>query len=120
MRDNLRSVRRTVRLRLGRNVRQLRRLRGFSQERLAELVGNTNKHIGQVERGEVNVGVDILTGIAHALSVNVADLFVGVRTGDTAETRVFLVTERELDRFEGALRTVRSVRRANQLSRRRD
>ncbi len=120
MRDNLRSARRNVRLRVGRTVRQLRLLRGFSQESLAELVGNTHKHIGQVERGEVNVGVDTLSGIAAALSVNVADLFVGLRTGDAADTRLFLITERELDRLEHSLRTVRSVRRANQPARRRN
>jgi transcriptional regulator with XRE-family HTH domain len=119
MRDNLRSVRRSVRLRVGRNVKQLRRLRGFSQERLAEFVGNTNKHIGQVERGEVNVGLDILSAIAAGLSVNVRDLFVGVRTGNAAATRVFLLTDRELDQLEQSLRTVRTVRRARQTPRRR-
>lgn len=111
MRHNLRSVRRAVRLRVGRNVRQLRVLRGFSQEGLAELAGNTNKHIGQVERGEVNVGLDTLSAIAAALSVDVTDLFVGARTANTAETRAFLITQRELDQLEQALSTVRAVRR---------
>jgi len=120
MRDNLRSARRSVRLRVGTNVRRLRRIRGLSQERLAELVGNSQKHIGQVERGEISVGLDMLSGIAAALSVKLADLFVGVRTGASADDRVFLITGREIDQLERSLQAVRSVRRANQPSRRRD
>ncbi|MBI2220417.1 MAG: helix-turn-helix domain-containing protein [Acidobacteria bacterium] len=118
MRDNPPDARRLARLRVGRNVRHLRRLRGFSQEQLAELVGNTDKHIGQVERGEVNVGIDILLGIASALSVNVADLFAGVHTAD-ARARVVLIPERELDRLEQSLQAIRALRRSNPPARRR-
>jgi len=112
MRENARAVR----LRVGRNVRYLRRLRGFSQERLAELVGNTYKHIGQVERGEVNVTIDILTAIAAGLSVNVGDLF-GAASDNAPGPRVFAITQRELDHIEHALR---SIARAKQASRRRE
>ena len=63
-----------VRERIGNNVKLLRLSRGWSQQELAELVGNTDKHIGQVERGEVNVTIDILTAIAIHLSVDVVRL----------------------------------------------
>ena len=53
-----------VRDRIGNNVKELRARRGWSQQQLAELAGNTDKHIGQIERGEVNVTIDILTAIA--------------------------------------------------------
>jgi transcriptional regulator with XRE-family HTH domain len=108
MRDNLRAVR----LRVGRNVRQLRRLRGLSQEGLAEVVGNTHKHIGQVERGEVNVTIDILTRIAAGLSVHVGDLFASQSAG-ASRPRVYVLTDRELDQVDraaDALDLVRSVR----------
>lgn len=70
MHDQLRAVRE----RIGNNVKQLRSSRGWSQQQLAERVGNTDKHIGQIERGEVNVTIDILTAIALQLSVDVARL----------------------------------------------
>lgn len=109
---------RAVRLRVGRNVRHLRLLRGLSQEDLAELVGNTYKHIGQVERGEVNVGIDILTAIAHGCSVNVADLFkadAGGAPDATAypqDSTVYTMTPRELDHVEESLRIIGRVRGA--------
>jgi transcriptional regulator with XRE-family HTH domain len=113
MRVNRRSAGRAVRLLVGRNVRELRRLRGFSQERLAELVGNSSKHIGLIEQGGTNVGLDLLARIAAALSVNVTDLFAEPRNGDAPKRRVYVITERELDRLEQLLRTVRSVRRTS-------
>ena len=71
MRDHVKSVR----LRLGRNVQHFRRLRALSQEALAELAGSSLKQIGRVERGEVNVTVDVLIRIAVSLRVNISDLF---------------------------------------------
>jgi transcriptional regulator with XRE-family HTH domain len=104
MPDNARAVR----LRVGKNVRQLRRLRGWSQERLAEAVGNTYKHIGQVERGEVNVTIDILAAIAIGFSVNVADLFASA--GSDGTTAVLSITPSELDRLDQALRVVQRLK----------
>jgi len=69
--DKLRSVR----VRVGKAVRQLRRQRGWTQEQLAERVGNNFRHLGQVERGEVNVTIDILSTIAASLSVDISELF---------------------------------------------
>lgn len=104
MPDNARAVR----LRIGKNVRHLRRLRGWSQERLAEAVGNTYKHIGQVERGEVNVTIDILAAIADGFAVNVAELF-GPSAGESSATG-YSITQSELDQLEQALRLVQRLK----------
>ena len=97
-----------VRLRVGKNVRRLRRLRGLSQERLAERVGNSVKHIGQVERGEVNVGLDILSRIAIALSIDVDDLFIGPRSRRKPDFLV--IPANVMDQVERALRGIRASR----------
>jgi transcriptional regulator with XRE-family HTH domain len=107
----MREPLRDVRLRVGRNVRRLRRLRGFSQERLAELAGNTSKHIGLVESGKVNVTIDILTAIAAGLSVNVGELF-GPTPANPQRPRVFALTEREHAQIEQALRILRKIDRS--------
>ena len=107
MRHNVRAVR----LRVGRNVKYLRRLRGLSQERLAERVGNTYKHIGQVERGEVNVTIDILIAIAASLSVNAGDLFT-TAADNAAGPRTYMITQRDFEQMEQALRVVERVKHA--------
>src|SRR5690349_4456732 len=101
---------RAVRRRVGSHVQRLRTARGFSQERLAELAGNTGKHIGQVERAEVNVGLDILTGIARALSVDPSDLLVPLPRRRRREPPLFLVNRSELEQMEQVVRSIRAAR----------
>lgn len=67
--------RRAIRARVGRAIRRYRRARGFSQERLAELAASSGKHVGAIERGQANVGLDMLGRLAAALSVDIVVLF---------------------------------------------
>jgi transcriptional regulator with XRE-family HTH domain len=101
---------RAIRSRVGRTIRRLRLARDLSQERLAERAGNSWKHVGQIERGEVNVGLDVLAGIAGALSVDIADLFVEPRGGRPASAAAYVITGDELRQIEHVLRRIRSLR----------
>lgn len=101
---------RAVRLRVGSNVQRLRRSHGLSQEQLAEVVGNTGKHVGQIERGEVNVGLDVLGGIAAALSVDVADLFWLPPRRRRTHPSLFLAPDASLKEIEQAVRRIRAAR----------
>jgi transcriptional regulator with XRE-family HTH domain len=87
-----------VRQRVGRNVRRLRELRDWTQDELAEQVGNTNRHVGQIERGEVNVTIDYLAKIAESLSTDVATLFFNdtPSPGDPPEAIAIFITPDEL------------------------
>ena len=87
-----------VRRRVARSVKQLRAARGWSQEQLAERVGNTEKHISLVESGKVNVGIDVLASIATQLAVDVTDLFGDRSSGATAS--FCLVAREDLERIE--------------------
>ncbi|MHC4104747.1 MAG: helix-turn-helix domain-containing protein [Planctomycetota bacterium] len=60
---------------VGFNIRRIREERGFSQETLAALAGLHRAYIGQIERGEKNVGLKNLVKIAKALEIDVKDLF---------------------------------------------
>lgn len=106
MPDHLRATR----IRVGSNVHRLRRARGLSQERLAELVGNSGKHVGQIERGEVNVGLDVLSRMAGALSVDVGDLFASSPRRRRTDPPLFVVNDRELQQLERIVRGIRAAR----------
>jgi transcriptional regulator with XRE-family HTH domain len=45
---------------VGFRIRTLRQEKGFSQERLAELADLHRAYIGQIERGEKNIGLKIV------------------------------------------------------------
>lgn len=42
----------------GRNLRAVRKAKGFSQERLAHEAGIDRSYVGKIERGEVNVTLE--------------------------------------------------------------
>ncbi len=96
-----------VRRRVARRVKQLRAARGWSQEQLAERVGNTEKHISLVESGKANVSIDVLASIATQLAVDVTDLF-GDRSSGAAAS-FCLVPHEDLERIERIV--VRAKRR---------
>lgn len=57
--------------RIGLNITIIREQRGLTQEKLAELAGLHRAYIGQIERGEKNIGLRNLEKIAKALSVDI-------------------------------------------------
>ena len=60
---------------VGFRIREVRQERGLSQEKLAALADLHRAYIGQIERGEKNIGLKNLEKIAKALHVNIKDLF---------------------------------------------
>jgi len=62
----------------GKNVRELRKKRGWSQERLAEVANLHRNYVGNVERGEQNVSIDTIEKLAQALGVRPEKLFAGI------------------------------------------
>jgi len=59
---------------VGFNIRKIREERGLSQEKLASLADLHRAYVGQIERGEKNIGLKNLEKIANALGVNIKDL----------------------------------------------
>lgn len=69
-----------VRLEFGRRVRELRKARGYSQERFAAASGLDRSYYGAVERGERNVSLENIAVIAQALDVPIKELFTSEAT----------------------------------------
>lgn len=63
-----------VQIAFGKAVRKHREAAGLSQERLAELAGIHRTYIGDVERGERNIGLMNVYRIAVALNLTLAAL----------------------------------------------
>lgn len=57
-----------------RRLKQLRLLKGFSQETLADLAGLHRTYVGSVERSERNISIDNMERLAKALEVDIIDL----------------------------------------------
>lgn len=60
---------------LGRRIKEVRQMRGFSQEELAERMDVNAKYLSSVERGRENPTLDLLARLARALEVDLVDLF---------------------------------------------
>jgi transcriptional regulator with XRE-family HTH domain len=80
--NDFRCCRMTPRELLAWNIRKLRVERGLSQERLALEAQIERVSISQIERKQVNLGIDSLGKIAQALNCAVSDLLMSPLPGD--------------------------------------
>lgn len=71
----------TLRMRLGRAVRRLRKKAGYSQESFADRCGLHRTYMGAVERGESNISLDNIEKIARALHLTAAQLLTEAEGG---------------------------------------
>lgn len=55
-------------------LRQIRQIRGLSQEKLADMAGLHRTYVGSVERSERNVSIDNMERLAKALEVDITEL----------------------------------------------
>ncbi|MBF0659534.1 MULTISPECIES: helix-turn-helix domain-containing protein [unclassified Psychrobacter] len=58
----------------GKRVREMRKSKGISQERLAEMAGIDRSYMGNIERGEKNITLKKAYEICDALEVTIQDL----------------------------------------------
>ena len=66
---------------VGTNIRRQRKARGASQEQLAADAKIAMRHLGFIERGQINASIEVIGRIADALEVNPGKLF------ETSKTR---------------------------------
>lgn len=63
-----------VLVRFGKRLREVRREKGISQEKLADLAGLHRTYVSSVERGERNISLANVERLAKALGVTLKDL----------------------------------------------
>lgn len=97
---------------LGDRIRKLRRAKGLSQERLAELSGLHTNYIGQVERGEKNLTIETMQKIVEGLDITLEELFRfldPMKRKDALGEIVGLLSERSVDDQEMVLALLRTI-----------
>jgi transcriptional regulator with XRE-family HTH domain len=61
-------------LAVGRKIRKVRELKGYSQENMANALGISTANYSKIERGEVKLSLDTLGSIIKVLEVNLETL----------------------------------------------
>ena len=64
----------SARVRVGENIRRLRKEKGLSQEGLAEVAEFHRTYVSQLERCVTNISIDGLERLAQALDVDIIEL----------------------------------------------
>jgi transcriptional regulator with XRE-family HTH domain len=64
-----------IKQRVGIRIKEYRKLKGLSQEKLANLAEIDRTYLPTIEKGERNVSIEILERLAKALEINIKDFF---------------------------------------------
>ncbi|KAF1076051.1 helix-turn-helix domain-containing protein [Halodesulfovibrio sp. MK-HDV] len=73
--------------RLGKRVRTLRKAKKMTQEQLATAADSGAKYISELERGEANVTITLVSKLAEGLGVATSELFENAHEADCLELR---------------------------------
>ena len=60
---------------LGQRIKSLRKMRGYTQEQLAEIIDINPKYLSSVERGEENPTLNLFLRLAQGLKVDLYEIF---------------------------------------------
>jgi len=66
-------------IKIGKRIREIRKLKGFSQEAFAAEAGLGRTYFGRIERGEQNMSIQNLIQIALTLQIEVGELMPSIR-----------------------------------------
>lgn len=66
-------------IKIGKRIREIRKLKGFSQEAFAAEAELGRTYFGRIERGEQNMSIQNLIQIAITLKVEVGELIPSIR-----------------------------------------
>ncbi|MDR7369505.1 MULTISPECIES: helix-turn-helix domain-containing protein [Flavobacterium] len=64
-----------IKQKFGLKIKELRKLKGLSQEKLANLAEIDRTYLPTIEKGERNVSIEVVERLANALEVKIKDLF---------------------------------------------
>jgi transcriptional regulator with XRE-family HTH domain len=101
----------TIRAEMGKRIRELRKTRGWSQEKLGELADLHPTYIGGIERGERNVAFENLVRLADAFKLTLSQFMDFQRKGgqsrrDVLKANIIVSLQK---RSEGELQLISAI-----------
>lgn len=97
-----------TRILLGERIRELRKLRGLTQEQFAELIGVEQKHVSRLELGKSFPTIERLEMISTALNTPLREIFDFVHLAEQ-DTRTSSIEEMMLQLSEEDQRTAYKI-----------
>ena len=97
---------------IGLRIKDLRKRRGLSQEELAERAETSANYLSRMERGTENPTLDMLIKIAHALGVEMWEIFDfghAVNIKELRETMNKLLKDTDEEKLRLAVKILRAV-----------
>jgi transcriptional regulator with XRE-family HTH domain len=79
---------------VGARIKELRDIRGITQNEMGRMLGHTDVYVSQIETGKRRIGLDLLEKIAVALDVSPLVFFKGVWQGEDASDQISSLTRR--------------------------
>ena len=76
---------------MGKAIKYKRRLLGYSQQELGDMVGRTPSQIGQIERGITKPSVEVLTKIVDVLSLDANMMFSTCEVSDELKDSMIML-----------------------------
>jgi transcriptional regulator with XRE-family HTH domain len=76
--------------RFGQRIHELRLKRGYSQEELSSVAGLNRTYLSDIERGEGNATLDVMSRLSSALGIELAQLFSGIYTSGTRVAHILV------------------------------
>ncbi len=67
-----------IRKRFGKRIKELRQARGLSHEALARLVELDTSYISGIEKGVLDISIEMIQKLSIAFKINISDLFEGL------------------------------------------
>lgn len=86
---------------IGMRIRQVRKMRGWSQDTLAKKCGISMSFLGHIERGTRIMSLDTLAGICGALNAGADELLWGVANPSEAVLDMWEPSNKSTDNKEG-------------------
>lgn len=80
----------------GNNIKKHRKLLGFTQAKVAEMIDVSDSYIGMIERGEVNVTFETIMLLSESLNVPAYELFLPSNEDNLENIKNILLKEIKL------------------------
>lgn len=74
----------------GRRLKELRNIKGMTQEELAEKLNISREHLGRIERGKYGCSIDLLIELSFTLNASTDYLLLGCRPEREQDRRQLL------------------------------